>query len=156
MSAILSVPTIDVYLLVVSSVGNVNPESSCHRHGGRSTDCSPWVVSNRSSNSTWNCGDTNPVRRLRIRPHVSTCSGEFPKYIPSLTWGSHLSIFCLFCSRPSKAYTGQPNGWSWDTFGRNFVLVNILSGVLLCLGVGVLFSDSVAAHTDNGSVQSIV
>ena len=42
-----------------------NPTLYCHWDFGMDLACVPVVVSNKSSYEQWNCGETNPVCRLK-------------------------------------------------------------------------------------------
>eukprot|EP00978_Attheya_sp_CCMP212_P016875 scaffold44544_cov62-Attheya_sp.AAC.2 len=70
------------------------------------------TVSNKSSNSMWNGGETKPVHRFKTNATDVDCCGDIlPKYIPTLARSCHFGFDLPPCSLlfRFRAYTGQPN-----------------------------------------------
>lgn len=76
-----------------------------------------WMVSKKSSCWMWYWGEAIQVSRLRIREMEVAWHGNGPRYSPNRALGSHLWCLppagSLFC----KACKGQPNEWSFLSFG---------------------------------------
>ena len=66
------------------------PAFCCHSDFGRSLDRWVRIVRNEGSNCTWNCGDTIAVSRLSTSATDRACSGDGPKYKPTLALSFHL------------------------------------------------------------------
>ena len=54
------------------------------------------TVENSLSNTTLNWGDTWPVSGFKTRATGTELNGEWPRYIPSREWGSHLFSLAIF------------------------------------------------------------
>jgi len=96
-------------LIVVEFLGSlVNPALYCHWDLGIDLACVPVVVSNKSLYEQWNCGDTNPVCRLKINDTECACLDEYPKLIPILVLSCHFLAFLPFWISLCSTYTGHP------------------------------------------------
>jgi hypothetical protein len=80
-----------------------------------------FIVSNMSSNLTWNCGNASSVHGLSTRCSVLACFGDLPMYILTLACVSHFDVFLLCAVR---TYAGHPNGWKCFDFGYVFKVLN--------------------------------
>ena len=61
----------------------------------------------------WDCRETNPICRFRIKSTDDLCIGEGTMLIRSLFLDSHLGFFTPDWSRFLRSYTGYPKVW-WN------------------------------------------
>ncbi len=69
------------------------------------------TIVNKSSNTTWYCGEYKPVCLLKTTGTVWACHGLCPKYIACLALGSHLGLCCPCCNLGSNTNTGHRKVW---------------------------------------------
>ena len=67
------------FCLPTSVLVGASPVAACQLDSGKRFPADGRSVSNKSSNTTWNCGETCPVWRLRTNATFLECRGHDPR-----------------------------------------------------------------------------
>ena len=90
------------------------------------------TISKKSSNLTWNSGETWPVRWLNMSATDQAWLGDGPRYTPSRERCFHLGAPCPLCKALSSTYVGQPNTWKCHNFCVTCTPENFSNGESPC------------------------